>query len=220
LKTPIVGDLPFIGAAFSSKAYTETEEEVIILMTPHLVDAADCHQMEGKLLPGQETRSPDDFELFLEGILEAPRGPRDVCVNHHYVPAYKNGPTSAVYPCAGGKGGHGGAGGCGCAGGNAVAPEEEAAPVTPHAPVLPPAAPAAPQAVPAMPQAAQPPPRPAVRQTQWAHGDTPAGRPVELARPVTVEPADPSAGNWPRPRPDGVDPVVPTVVIPTAPRPQ
>src|SRR5262249_46640830 len=27
-------------------------------------------------LPGQETRSPDDFELFLEGILEAARGPR------------------------------------------------------------------------------------------------------------------------------------------------
>jgi hypothetical protein len=26
-----------------------------------------------RVLPGQETRSPDDFELFLEGILEAPR---------------------------------------------------------------------------------------------------------------------------------------------------
>ncbi len=43
-------------------------------MTPHLVDAMSCDQAP-KTLPGEETRSPDDFELFLEGILEAPRGP-------------------------------------------------------------------------------------------------------------------------------------------------
>jgi hypothetical protein len=34
----------------------------------------------GRLLPptatARETRSPDDFELFLESVLEAPRGPR------------------------------------------------------------------------------------------------------------------------------------------------
>ena len=52
-------------------------------------------------LPGMETRSPDDFELFLEGILEAPRGPREVCPGGHYLPAYKNGPTANVFPCAG-----------------------------------------------------------------------------------------------------------------------
>jgi hypothetical protein len=38
------------------------------------------------LLPGQETRSPDDFELFLERILEAPRGQRNPGVPN-YVPA-------------------------------------------------------------------------------------------------------------------------------------
>jgi pilus assembly protein CpaC len=115
-KVPVLGDLPFFGAAFSTKSYDERENEVIVLVTPYLVDAESCDQRP-KILPGQETRSPDDFELFLEGILEAPRGPRDVFHGHHYVPAYKNGPTADLFPCAGrgnfanGNGNHDWAGG-------------------------------------------------------------------------------------------------------------
>jgi pilus assembly protein CpaC len=120
-KIPVLGDLPFIGTAFSSVNYTESEEEMIVLVTPHLIDAMDCSQLP-KLLPGQETRSPDDFELFLERILEAPRGQRDVFVDKRYVPAYKNGPTGSMYPCPNCNGprgacdaafgGYGGQGGC------------------------------------------------------------------------------------------------------------
>ena len=80
------------------------------MVTVHLVDPVDCAQAP-KILPGQETRRPDDFELFLEGILEAPRGPREVFPGNHYVPAYKNGPTATVFPCAGREG----SGGAGCA---------------------------------------------------------------------------------------------------------
>jgi pilus assembly protein CpaC len=118
-KVPVLGDVPFLGAAFSSKFYEERESELLVLVTPHLVDPMSCDQLP-KLLPGQETRTPDDFELFLEGILEAPRGPRTVCHNGRYVPAYKNGPTVTQYPCAANqpdeRGGHFGRGGC-CAGG-------------------------------------------------------------------------------------------------------
>jgi pilus assembly protein CpaC len=85
--------------AFSTKAYTEEEQELVVLVTPHLVDAMDCHQV-AKVLPAEETRTPDDFELFLEGILEAPRGPREVFPGGHYVPAYKSGPTAGQFPCA------------------------------------------------------------------------------------------------------------------------
>jgi pilus assembly protein CpaC len=98
-KVPVLGEIPFIGAAFSLNSFSETEKELIILVTPHLVDPQSCDQLV-KLLPGQETRSVDDFELFLEQIIEAPRGPREVCPNSHYVPAFKNGPTSQIYPCA------------------------------------------------------------------------------------------------------------------------
>ena len=88
-KIPVLGDLPFLGVLFSSKEFTETEQEVVILVTPYLVDPQSCDQLP-KLLPGQETRSPDDFELFLEGILEAPRGPRKVIQDRKYIPAFKN----------------------------------------------------------------------------------------------------------------------------------
>ncbi len=111
---PILGDLPFVGAAFSSKSFSEVEQEIVILVTPHLVDPQDCSQVT-RCLPGQETRRPDDFELFLEGILEAPRGPRQVFQDRHYVPAFKNGPTNELFPCAGGNcgAGQGTANGCG-----------------------------------------------------------------------------------------------------------
>lgn len=101
-KTPILGDLPVIGAAFSVKEYRDIETELLVLVTPHLVDPMSCDQLP-KLLPTMESRKPDDFELFLEGILEAPRGPRQVCPDGHYLPAFKNDPTAAKYPCAGGK---------------------------------------------------------------------------------------------------------------------
>lgn len=103
-KTPILGDIPFLGTMFSSKGFDEQELELVVLVTPHLVDAMDCHQTP-KTLPGQETRSPDDFELFLECILEAPRGPRKVWNGYEYVPAYKNGPSAGQFPC-GGVGGY------------------------------------------------------------------------------------------------------------------
>jgi pilus assembly protein CpaC len=146
-KVPVLGDVPFFGVFFSSKSFTESEEEVIILVTPHLVDAQDCAQAP-KILPGQETRRPDDFELFLEGILEAPRGQREVFEDKHYVPAYKNGPSADQFPCGvnsgllGNYNGGCGKGGCGtgkggCNGGCGAAP---AAPVTAPVPpaVLPP----------------------------------------------------------------------------------
>jgi pilus assembly protein CpaC len=96
---PVLGEIPFLGTLFSIKSFQEDEQELVVLVTPHLVDPQSCDQVV-KLLPGQETRSPDDFELFLEQILEAPRGPREVCPNNHYVPAYKNGPTAQLFPCA------------------------------------------------------------------------------------------------------------------------
>src|SRR5207249_392031 len=121
-----LGDLPFIGAAFSSKEFNEVETELIVLVTPHLVDAMACDQAP-KMLPGLETRSPDDFELFLEGILEAPRGPRDVCQNGRYVPAFKNGPTTALFPCGAERAGNP-AGGVGC--GSSIASPEPCSPQT------------------------------------------------------------------------------------------
>lgn len=56
-KVPVLGDLPFLGVLFSTKVYSETEQEVVVLVTPYLVDPQSCDQLP-KLLPGQETRTP------------------------------------------------------------------------------------------------------------------------------------------------------------------
>jgi len=129
-RIPFFGELPFFGTLFGSRASSDLEEEVIILVTPYLVDAQDCSQV-AKILPGQETRNADDFELYLEGILEAPRGQRNVFQNRHYVPAYKNSPSTEIFPC-GPEHGYDNFGPKGCA-----------APVTGTAPIqaLPPAQP-------------------------------------------------------------------------------
>jgi len=100
LKTPVLGDLPFIGPLFSNISYSEQEREVVVLVTPYLVDPMDCKQAPCKL-PGFETRSPDDFELFLELILEAPRGQREVFPGKKYRPAWMNDPLADKFPCGG-----------------------------------------------------------------------------------------------------------------------
>jgi len=99
-RVPVLGQLPFVGAAFSTKNDVEEESELVVLVTPHLVDAQSACQVV-KVLPGQESRSPDDCELFLEGLIEAPRGPRSLFVNGRYVPAHHVGPTANLFPCAG-----------------------------------------------------------------------------------------------------------------------
>jgi pilus assembly protein CpaC len=98
-RVPILGHLPFIGVAFTNKTYNETEEELLILVTPRLVDGISCTQIP-KYLPGRESRNPDDFELFLEGIMEAPRGPRTV-QGHPYQGAHMLSPNIGQIPCAG-----------------------------------------------------------------------------------------------------------------------
>ena len=80
--------------AFSRVNYEERESELVILVTPRLVHPLDPCQAP-KRLPGQETRTPDDYELFLENILEAPRVQRKVWNGKCYNAAYKCDPTAA-----------------------------------------------------------------------------------------------------------------------------
>lgn len=120
-KVPWLGDLPFIGSAFSAIQQTEQEQELVILVTPHLVDPMDCNQVPDRL-PGRETRAADDFELYLESMMELPRGQRNVFEGRRYKAAWKNDPTAGAFPCApasnGGYGhGFGNGGNCSTIGG-------------------------------------------------------------------------------------------------------
>jgi pilus assembly protein CpaC len=177
-KVPVLGDIPFLGAAFSSKSYQEVENELVVMVTPHLVDPMDCSQAP-KVVPGMETRRPDDFELFLEGILEAPRGQREVCPGGLYKAPYKNGPTASVFPCGVSTGCGTGSCGTGCATGSTGGVSSAAPSPTPQTPT--------------------PLPRAAIETTpaplpKAAIEATPAPLPAESAAPAVLPPAAGDSG--------------------------
>ncbi|HEV3384467.1 MAG TPA: hypothetical protein VG097_06605 [Gemmata sp.] len=146
-KFPVLGDLPFLGVAFSTVTHSQIENELLIMVTPRLVGPLNCDQVP-KRVPGRESRNPDDYELFLENILEAPRGQRKVFNGRCYNAAYKSDPTAAIFPCVGGA--------CGAACSGRVGPvvpgmvsPSSAAPLAPVHPAGPAALPPIPQPMPA-----------------------------------------------------------------------
>ncbi len=71
-KIPFLGELPYIGAAFSQKRTTEAETEIVITVTPELVAPLDDGQVPPGG-PGQFTDAPTDRELMLYGLMEVPK---------------------------------------------------------------------------------------------------------------------------------------------------
>ena len=69
---PWISDVPFVGAAFRRVREEINEIELLILVTPEIVDAMDPHQVP-PCGPGQGTTSPDDIELYGKGYHEVPR---------------------------------------------------------------------------------------------------------------------------------------------------
>jgi pilus assembly protein CpaC len=70
-EVPWIGELPYIGALFRSVNDQVNEVEVLILVTPDLVDAMDPEEVP-PCGPGMETTIPTDVQLFFEGHLEVP----------------------------------------------------------------------------------------------------------------------------------------------------
>jgi pilus assembly protein CpaC len=68
---PWVSEVPYLGAAFRKTSEATNEIELLILVTPELVDAMDAHQVP-PCGPGTQTTSPNDWELFLQGFPEVP----------------------------------------------------------------------------------------------------------------------------------------------------
>lgn len=71
---PFLSDLPWIGAAFGRRREQTNEIELLILVTPQLVEAMDpCDVPPGG--PGLDTVNPTDGQLYGRGHLEVPRRP-------------------------------------------------------------------------------------------------------------------------------------------------
>ena len=68
---PVIGDVPYLGAAFSMKKEEANEIEYLVLVTPQLAEAMDPQEVP-PCGPGTRTTSPDDWELYMKGFIEVP----------------------------------------------------------------------------------------------------------------------------------------------------
>ncbi|MBI4581747.1 MAG: pilus assembly protein N-terminal domain-containing protein [Planctomycetes bacterium] len=72
-KIPALGDVPVLGALFSSVSYQRSTTELVILVTPELVSGMSPDQVP--TVPGQHITEPNDFELMGLGLLEGKPAP-------------------------------------------------------------------------------------------------------------------------------------------------
>lgn len=72
-KVPALGDIPVLGALFSSVEYQRDETELVVLVTPELVAALNPDQVVH--VPGAEHIPPNDWELFALGKLSGEGDP-------------------------------------------------------------------------------------------------------------------------------------------------
>ncbi len=68
---PWISEVPYLGAAFRTVQENVNEVELLILVTPELVEAMDANEVP-PCGPGMQTTSPTDWELFMKGHLEVP----------------------------------------------------------------------------------------------------------------------------------------------------
>jgi len=67
-RVPFAGDIPFLGRLFSSDRTSYDEQELIVLVTPYLVNPIDA-ACEPLPLPGSDYFEPDDPEFFVRGSI-------------------------------------------------------------------------------------------------------------------------------------------------------
>ena len=70
--TPLLGDLPYIGALFRSVRYQRKETELVVIVTPRLVEAVNPAQVPA--LPGERWRHPTEGDLFWKRDIGGPAG--------------------------------------------------------------------------------------------------------------------------------------------------
>jgi pilus assembly protein CpaC len=63
--TPLLGDIPVVGALFRSVRYQRQETELVVLVTPRLVSGMQPGQVHK--LPGEHWRHPNELGMYLFG---------------------------------------------------------------------------------------------------------------------------------------------------------
>src|SRR4029079_13979951 len=69
---PVLGDLPVVGALFRSVRYQRKETELVVIVTPRLVEGMNPAQVPS--LPGEKWRDPAESDLFWNRDLGGNKG--------------------------------------------------------------------------------------------------------------------------------------------------
>ena len=70
-ETPLLGEIPFVGLFFRGMRERRNDVELLITVTPELVDAMDPHQVP-RGGPGLNSMSPNDCDFYINGLMEVP----------------------------------------------------------------------------------------------------------------------------------------------------
>jgi pilus assembly protein CpaC len=68
--TPMLGDLPVLGALFRSVRYQRNETELVVLVTPRVVEP--LNPSEVPAVPGEQWRHPSEVDIFLNADIGGP----------------------------------------------------------------------------------------------------------------------------------------------------
>ena len=69
--TPLLSDIPILGALFRSVRYVREETELVVLVTPHLVEGMNPDQVPA--FTGEHWRNPNEAQILLRGDLGGPK---------------------------------------------------------------------------------------------------------------------------------------------------
>jgi pilus assembly protein CpaC len=71
-RIPGLGDLPIIGPFFSNTSSKRQEKELVVMVTPYLIEPMNCDQVPP--YPGAEVNQPTDLELYFLARIEGRTG--------------------------------------------------------------------------------------------------------------------------------------------------
>jgi pilus assembly protein CpaC len=71
-RIPVLGDIPIVGPWFSRNRIAQTESELLVLVTPELVEPYEAHEQPEA--PGDRVQEPNDLEFYFLGRLEGKTG--------------------------------------------------------------------------------------------------------------------------------------------------
>tara|TARA_R110002049_G_scaffold4601_5_gene32355 strand:- start:498808 stop:500328 length:1521 start_codon:yes stop_codon:yes gene_type:complete len=98
--TPLLGELPYIGTFFRRVTERRNDIELLITVTPELVDAMDPHEVPAGG-PGLNSMSPNDHDLYINGHIEVPNllgGDGCSVIGDGYTPAAGHGQPGSIIP--------------------------------------------------------------------------------------------------------------------------